>query len=175
MWNCNKCGNTNDDQYTICPRCGAAKGAGRFGTQQSGVKNAAAYPTAPRQNAQPSGQPAVRPEGVVQPQQLPQAQYVPDFAHVKAGKGFMLLGVLLALLLPLTLIALAALRHGDWAAALNGLILPEKAAEAPAFWIKYPLYILLTLLAALLSSLPGLWTLGLGKALRRLNRMEELL
>ena len=29
--------------------------------------------------------------------------------------------------------------------------------------------------AALLSSLPGIWTVGLGKALRRLNRMEELL
>ena len=29
--------------------------------------------------------------------------------------------------------------------------------------------------AALLASLPGLWTVGLGKALRRLNRMEELI
>ena len=37
------------------------------------------------------------------------------------------------------------------------------------------LYWALAVAAALLSSLPGLWTVGLGKALRRLNRMEELL
>lgn len=33
----------------------------------------------------------------------------------------------------------------------------------------------LALAAAAIAALPGLWTLGLGKALRRLNRMEELL
>ena len=168
MWTCIKCGHTNDDQHTTCQHCGAVRSAGRFGSAQP-PRNSAAYAV-----SQQASHAAVHVEPT--PQQMPQAQYVPDFTHVRAGKGFMALGAVLAILLAVLTVGLAVLRHDDWARALRDLLLPAQAqnAEIP-FVINYLLYGLLTLLAALLAALPGLWTLGLGKMLRRLNRMEELL
>ena len=32
MWTCIKCNAVNEDTYTICPKCGAARSAGRFGS-----------------------------------------------------------------------------------------------------------------------------------------------
>lgn len=158
----------NDDQYTTCQHCGAARSAGRFGSTQP-PRNSAAYAAAPQ--AVPA---AVHVEP--SPQQVPQTQYVPDFSHVRAGKGFMALGAVLAALLFAFVAALAVLRHAEWSRALYDLLAPAHEADANVpFAVSYLLYGLLALLAALLAALPGLWTLGIGKALRRLNRMEELL
>ena len=165
MWTCIKCSQQNEDQYTVCPHCGASRSVGRFGTPQT-PRNAAAY-SAPVQNNIP-----VPPA----PQQAPQVQYVADFSHVRAGKGYMVFGALLSLLSAAFVIVLAVLRHADWADALDALLRPARAeGEKIPFLVNYLLYALLALLAALTAALPGLWTLGLGKLLRRLNRMEELL
>lgn len=111
----------------------------------------------------------------VQPQQLPQAQYALDFAHVRAGRGFMIFGTALAVLLPAVLLTAAALCRQSWVASLSRALYPDALASAPDGAKANALYWLIAVSAALLSSLPGLWTVGLGRILRRLGRMEELL
>lgn len=111
----------------------------------------------------------------IQPRQTPQAQYIPDFAHVRAGKGFMLFGTALAVLLPIVILATAVLCRRGWIGGLYQALNPDAlTAEAPDTKANV-LYWLLSACAAALSSLPGLWTVGLGRMLRRLGRMEELL
>lgn len=165
MWNCIKCNTIVEDGYTTCPHCGAPKSAGRFGNTAP-VRPAAAY-TMPAQNA-PQSAPRPAPAEVAA-----QPLYMPDFSHVHAGRGLMFAGSLLAILLPL-LVLLLAWRQYD---AISSFLLPLFFADAAALsnWVRYPVYIVLALLAALVSALPGLWTQSLGKALRRLARMEELL
>ena len=111
----------------------------------------------------------------IQPQQTPQALYTPDFEHVRAGRGFMLFGAFLAVLLPSVVILAALLCKNSWIGSLYSLLTPEAVMAELGDVRTNILYWALAVAAALLSSLPGLWTVGLGKALRRLNRMEELL
>ena len=111
----------------------------------------------------------------IQPQQIPQAQYTPDFDHVRAGRGFMVWGTLLSILLPAITLLAAALCRGGWIGNLYMLLNPDAIAAESGDLKTNLLYWALAAAAALLASLPGLWTIGLGKALRRLNRMEELL
>lgn len=145
MWTCVKCKQNVDDRLTACPYCGASRSAGRFSKE-------------------------------IQPQQTPQAQYTPDFEHVRAGRGFMVLGAVLAVALPVVWVILAVLRHSVWAEELCALLNPARVkGEALPFAVSYLLYGVLTLVIGLAAALPGLWTVGLGKLLRRLNRMEELL
>ena len=175
MWVCIKCNAENDDQYTVCSQCGASRSAGRFGTNAANTRNAAAYAAPLRQNMQPSGQPAVAAERAAVPmlQQTPQVQYVPDFSHVHAGRGYLYFGALLAVLLPATLLLLAVCRYDVWSQRLLALIFKEvETVSKPVCMLVYGYA---ALLGALIASLPGLWTLAVGKALRRLGRMEELL
>ena len=111
----------------------------------------------------------------IQPQQTPQAQYAPDFGHVRAGRGFMIFGAILAVLLPAVAILAAILCRNGWIGELYRLMNPDAAIAELSDGKTNLLYWALTIAAALLSSLPGIWTMGLGKALRRLHRMEELL
>ena len=111
----------------------------------------------------------------IQPQQTPQAQYTPDFAHVRSGRGLMVFGAILTVVLPAVALTVAVLCRKGWIGELYRLLNPEALAAGPIDIKTNLLYWVLTAAAALLSSLPGVWTLGLGKALRRLGRMEELL
>lgn len=111
----------------------------------------------------------------IQPKQIPQAQYTPDFAHVRAGRGYTVFGTLLAVLLPAVVLLAAILCRNGWIGALYHLLNPEATMAELNDGKANLLYWALTAAAILLASLPGLWTVGLGKALRRLNRMEELL
>jgi len=144
MWTCVKCKQPVDDQYTVCPHCGASRSAGRF---SRGIR----------------------------PQQTPQAQYTPDFSHVKAGKGFMLLGICLIILLPALTIMAAVIFHDSWILPLSKALHPNDLGFDLTDFKTNVLYVAFTAGAVLLSALPGVHTLFLGKLLRRLNRMEELL
>ena len=142
MWTCVKCRQSVDDQYAVCPYCGAARSAGRFSRG-------------------------------VQPGQTPKAQYMPEPAPVRAGRGFIILGTVLALALTILWIVLAVTQHGVWADQLDGFLRPARAAsETPSFLVRYVLYGALAVIGALIAALPGLWTVGLGKALRRLAKIE---
>ena len=160
MWTCIKCNAVNEDTYTICPKCGAARSAGRFGSGNAApARNAAAYTAPVQQRVMPSG--------------APQTAYYADFSHVRAGRGFMLLGRVLAIVMAALTLLLAWRQYDAVSAAVLGLIFDDLAALSA--FVKLLIYIPLALAAAAIAALPGLWTLGLGKALRRLNRMEELL
>lgn len=161
MWTCIKCGANNEDHLTSCPACGASRSAGRFSSAPV-VRNAAAYSAPVR--ATPA--PAV-------PAQTPQVQYIPDFKHIRAGRGFMALGVILTLMLATLTICFAVFRYDVFAPWLLGLFFTDAAAVSKV--ITLLVYVPVAALAVLLAVLPGLWTLAVGKALRRLARMEELL
>ena len=102
MWTCIKCNAVNEDTYTICPKCGAARSAGRFGSGNAApARNAAAYTAPVQQRVMPSGEPAVPAHANVV---APQTAYYADFSHVRAGRGFMLLGRVLAIVMAVSLI-----------------------------------------------------------------------
>lgn len=171
MWTCIKCNAVNEDTYTICPKCGAARSAGRFGSGNAApARNAAAYTAPVQQRVMPSGEPAVPAHANVV---APQAGYYADFSHVRAGRGFMLLGRVLAIVMAALTLLLAWRQYDAVSAAVLGLIFDD--LDALSAFVKLLIYIPLALAAAAIAALPGLWTLGLGKVLRRLNRMEELL
>ena len=147
MWQCIKCGQNNDDRVNICPHCGAARSVGRFASTQ-GIQ------TAPASSAS--------------------APYTPDLEHAKDGKLFRLIGLILAILLPMIVLVLVIVKHDAFLSGLYEWLLGIDAADSVPFWC-HALYVILSIAAMLIASLPGLWTFGFGKALRRLNRMEELL
>ena len=145
MWICVKCRQQVDDQIAVCPHCGAARSAGRFSRG-------------------------------VQPGQTPKAQYTPDPAPVHAGRGFIAYGSILALLLAALWIALACSQHTTWADSLYSLIGGAGArGKSPSFMVGYLLYGLLTAIGAMLAALPGLFTVALGKILRKLGKIEDRL
>ncbi len=166
MWTCIKCGAPVEDAYTICPQCSASKSAGRFGAVNP-PRNASSY-AAP---VPPSPPPVEKPVPTAAP--ALQTVYTPDFSHVHSGRFLMIAGTLLSVMLPLVVLLLAWRQHTVLSGALLSLFFADPAS-LPGY-VSLPIYVVLALLAALLSALPGFWTLGLGKALRRLHRMEELL
>ena len=147
MWQCIKCGQSNDDLVNICPHCGAARSVGRFastkGMQNTSVSSASAL-------------------------------YPPDLEHAKDGKLFRFIGLILTIFLPAIVLVLAIVKHDAFLSNLYEWLLGSDAADSVPFWC-HALYVILSFTALLIATLPGLWTFGLGKALRRLHRMEELL
>lgn len=171
MWTCIKCSTINDDACASCPKCGAARSVGRFGsTSQPAVHNAQAYSAPIQQRPAPMAEPSDPPHASIS---APQAMYYADFSHVRAGRMLMLLGTVLSLAAVVLTLLLAWRQYDALCAAVLGLLFADVSA-LPAF-VRVGVYCLLSLFAAALSSLPGVWTLALGKALHRLSRMEELL
>lgn len=147
MWQCIKCGQNNDDRVNICPHCGAARSAGRFASTQ-GMQNTSVSSVS--------------------------APYTPDLEHAKDGKLFRFIGLILTILLPAIVLVLAIVKHDAFLSSLYEWLLGSDAADSVPFWC-HAFYVILSFAALLVAALPGLWTLCLGKALRRLHRMEELL
>ena len=170
MWICSKCSSTNDDRSITCPNCGAARSAGRFTANSTFAVRDAGCST-------PSRQPIVS-ENASDAQKFCNAasqpdDYYADFSNVHAGRGFMILGMIIAILSALLTLLLAWRQYRVISVAVLGLFFSDLTAVAD--WIKLTLYIPLSLIAGVIAALPGLWTIGLGKALHRLKRMEELL
>ena len=144
MWTCIKCRQSVEDQYAVCPHCGAARSAGRFSRG-------------------------------IQPGQTPRAQYTPDYAPVRAGHGFMAFGTLLTLLIPAAVILLAVISRKHWVAQIYRCLYPDALGAELSHFKSNLIYWLLAAAAALTGTLPGLFTLGIGKVLRRLGRIEDRL
>lgn len=109
----------------------------------------------------------------IQARQTPRAQYVPEAAPVKAGRGFLILGSLLALLLPTLTIALAVILRHDLTGQIYHALHPDELTIVNSDTAANVLYWALAAGAALLSALPGIGTAGIGKMLRRLARIEQ--
>ena len=155
MWICQRCQTENRDSIRMCPVCGAARSAGRFGSapqQRSGdtaPQVTVAQPAAPQE---PSAPAPVR-SGYQPMEEVVRAP------QPKGGGFFRLVGVLLCVLLPVTALALAWQQRDVLFPLLTPLF---TGPEAPA-WLNWTCYGALSLAAALLALLPGLWTLLLNK------------
>lgn len=164
MWTCIKCNAVNEDLYTICPKCGASRSAGRFGS-------AAPVKSVPYPQEAP-----VKPVQEAAPRPAPQPvinEYIPQPDKVRAGGGVRFFGRMLMIFLPLLTALLAYLKFDTAVAALSLLLIGnEQAASQLVITVVYALF---AFGAVLLSMLPGLWTLCIGKLLLRFARMEELL
>ena len=144
MWTCIKCNAVNEDTYTICPKCGAARSAGRFGSGNAApARNAAAYTAPVQQRVMPSGEPAAPAHANAV---APQTAYYADFSHVRAGRGFMLLGRVLAIVMAVLTLLLAWRQYDAVSAAVLGLIFDDLAALSA--FVKLLIYIPLALAAA---------------------------
>lgn len=169
MWNCIKCNTVNEDLYTICPKCGASRSAGRFGSA-SPVKTMA-YPQPAEQKPKPA-----EPKPAPVQQMPPSQEYIPQPDKVRAGGGVRFFGRLLMIVLPLLTALYAYLNTGIYLPQLSLLISGNEALDKGLLIVvAYALYILFSLGAVLVSLLPGLWTLAVGKLMLRFARMEELL
>lgn len=142
MWTCVKCHQDVEDQYAVCPHCGASRSAGRFSRG-------------------------------VQPRQIPRAQYVPEAGPVRAGSGFILFGALLTLLIPAAVLLLAVISRKSLIPDIYHFLYPEEPGAEIGNFTANLLYWLLAAACALAGALPGLWTVGIGKILRRLRKIEN--
>ena len=97
MWSCNKCHAVNEDLYTICPKCGASRSAGRFGSAAQPIVRNAAAPAPENKPPQPKSTPEVAAPSV--------AYYEPDLSKIHAGRSVRILGRILIILLPLLTLA----------------------------------------------------------------------
>ena len=156
MWICQRCQTENRDSVRMCPVCGNTRSAGRFGSapqQRSGMGSAprvtAAQPAQATEQLQPS---PVRsgyqpPEGNARPPR-------------RKGGGFSrTVGGLLCVLLPAMTLALAWQQREILFPVLTPLFTGPEAPD----WLNWTCYGLLSLAAALLALLPGLWTLLLNR------------
>ena len=166
MWTCNKCTAVNEDLYTICPKCGSSRAAGRFGSAAP-VKTAVYPQEAPAQSR--AAEPAPKTAAPAPVQNV----YIPQPDKVRAGGGVRFFGRLLMILLPILTALLCYLKFDSYKVQLSVTLFGSALAEATIPLIA--VYAVFSLGAVLLSLLPGLWTLAIGKLLLRFARMEELL
>ena len=111
----------------------------------------------------------------IQPKQTPRAQYVPDFSHVRSGKAFIITGMTCAFIFPAVIIVLSLLCRDKITASIEKLLFSDiSVTKADEIKLNI-LYWIVSVCIAAASSLPGLCTAGIGKLLRRLNRIEELI
>lgn len=162
MWICARCQTENRDSAAACERCGAARAAGRFAPADRRRESAARPPrirvSAPMPGAEPAPPVAAyrqpEPETLLAPPRRPGAR----FARAIGGA--------LCVLLPLLTALLAWRQYDAIAGTLTSLFLSDGAAEGG----KLLCYLGLTLVALLLSLLPGLWTLLLAGPRSHKNR-----
>ena len=160
MWICQRCYTENRDSSNVCAGCGAPRAAGRFGSapqqrpsqpSQPPVVSVPGVQQEPAPVSRPSRNGYQMPETGVRPQKEKKKAFVPRLA------GFV--GVLLMVLLPVLTALLAWRQHDTLSKALVPLLLGNGRAE----WIGIVVYCVLSLIAVLLSVLPGLWTLLLAR------------
>ena len=151
MWICQKCQTQNRDGMQACPVCGTMRAAGRFGSAPPRVRAAAAAP----QMQEPAPNGGIR-TGYQPPEENVRA---PRAARGKSGGLARLVGGLLCVLLPVVILVLAWQQREILRPVLAPLF---TGAEAPE-WLGWTCYGILSLAAALVALLPGLWTLLLSR------------
>ena len=152
MWICQRCQTENRDSVRMCPVCGTARAAGRFGSapqQRSGMASAPRVTAAQPMQSQEPSQPSPVRSGYQPPEENVRAP------HRKGGGFSRLVGGLLCVLLPAITLALAWQQRETLFSVLTPLF---TGTEAPD-WLNWTCYGALSLTAALLALLPGLWTL----------------
>ena len=199
MWICNRCQASNKDGHAQCMTCSAPRNARRFGAgtpvEAPSIQQAAGSQR--RMQVQPAPGPAEQPVMAPPPPRqrqgtLPVPPSQPDF---KPAGGFVrLVGLLLAILLPLVVVVLAVLRLDSLKPVMEELFLgkapalipaasqvadaaadaaPATAAAGPGLLhsiLGWVIYVASALVAALVAMVPGLslWSLGhIGRNIRK--------
>ena len=196
MWICNRCQASNKDGHTQCMQCSAPRNARRFGAgtpvdapsvqQAAGSQRRMQPPPAPQEQPVMAPPPPLRRQGT---------QPVPPPPAFKPAGGFVrLVGLLLAILLPLMVLLLAVLRLDTLKPLMEELFLgkapaassalpqvagavtdaaPAVTAASPSIFtviLGWVVYAASAFTAALLALVPGLslWSLGhLGRNIRK--------
>ena len=198
MWICNRCQASNKDGHAQCMQCSAPRNARRFGAGTPVDAPSVQQVAGSQRRMQPAPAPNNPEQPVMPPPPLRRQGTLPvaaPHAPAKSAGGFVrLVGLLLAILLPLVVLLLAVLKLSDIKPVVEELFLgkaPAVAAVAaqvtdavtdavPAVTSSSP-GILHTILgwviygagafvATLLALVPGLslWSLGhLGRNIRR--------
>lgn len=158
MWICPRCHAENKDSAAACEGCGAVRAAGRFGSGAPEQHAARAPRVTPAAEAAPPRRRV--PEGYQPPETQLRAR-PPRQPFSGLGRA---VGGGLLVLLPLLTMLLAWRQHGALSGVLTALLLDDAAGDGA----RMTVYIALAVIAALLASLPGLWTLLLsGRPPRR--------
>ncbi len=180
MWTCVKCQHENTDRSTACEGCGAARSAGRFasgsrptqgplpqGASQMPVVTAA-RPTRveqpPLTRPEPSREQPVSRTPYANAAPRPRRQDAPDMETrpvSRRGAVTVLIGGMLCVLLPLVCALIAWRQYGALSPVLLSLFFAEDAALPDI--LKTTIYAVLTLVAVLVSLIPGLWTVAFGR------------
>jgi hypothetical protein len=171
MWICSRCQTANKDGYTQCVECSAPRNSRRFGAGTPVVSpSLQAQPSERRMQTQPAEEPAA-PSPRRQPVSMPEAarRHAP-------GRFIRLIGLLLAVLLPLLVIILAVVNAAALRPLIAGIFVrPEPLAAGfvlpvaplPAVPLRDTLlYIFSVLAAALLALYPGLSLWARGRLLK---------
>lgn len=181
MWICNRCQARNREGDACCIQCSAPRSARRFGAgtvvETPSVSGAAAQPVrSPQVHAAPPPR-----EGKAAPQAGEKLRTFPHAGRPRNGAAGLLAaaGICLAILLPALLLWLAVAHYNELSPQLDLLFFPRPAAEvtaenfaAPAPALSIFIYTLVTAIAALASSLPGLLAIGLGRLLVSLTHPQ---
>jgi len=155
MWICSRCQTANKDGYTQCVECSAPRNARRFGagtpvsapSVQTVPPERRMQPPAEREAPPPPRRQAASPDGPPPPRRAP-------------GGFVRLVGVVLAVLLPLCAVLFFIIRKDALQPFVNGLFFKPGDAVPPAFdTLAYVFSALVAVLAALLPGL-SLWSLG---------------
>ncbi len=169
MWICNRCQHHNREGDSQCIQCAAPRHARRFG---AGTQVETPSVSEQAETDVPPVEPAAAPI-LQQPQgRMPRMDLAPPRRVVRCAAGRWLtgLGIALLVLLPGLTTLTAVNNRQAWMPLARALLFPESPGDAVA--LEALSYLLLGLGAVLVSALPGLGALGLGRLLIRLTPPE---
>ena len=161
MWICQRCQTQNREGVQACLVCGTKRVTGRFASapqQQTGTV------TPPRVTAAAAAAPqmkeAVQPGNARSGYEPPEANArAPRAGSGKRGGLARLAGGLLCVLLPVLTLVLSWQQRETLLPVLAPLFAGQEAPD----WLNWTCYGILSLAAALVALLPGLWTLLLNR------------
>ena len=161
MWTCQRCHMENRDSSTVCELCGTQRSAGRFGSAPS-VQQARVGRAQQQRMPQPSSQKDT--QMLYSSSPTPYRAADGERAEKQKSPSFTVgfakcVGIMLMILLPV-LTALFAWRQYD---AVKAALIPLLLGSDAKAWMEIAVYCILSLIAVLVSFLPGLWTLLLAR------------
>lgn len=167
MWICNRCQQHNKEGDSQCIQCASPRHARRFGAGTAVETPSIELPPPSVQPARASNadaEYAASPEG-----RMPRVTLQPPRRVVRcpAGRALTGLGVALCVLLPTLTIWLAVVQADAWSPLAAGLLFPRAVPQTDA--LRLGGYIAFSLVAVLVSLLPGIGALGMGRLLIRLT------
>ncbi len=158
MWICNRCQTANKEGHTQCVQCSAPRNARRFGAGRP--VEAPSVQTASPERRMQHQEPVPREAPPPPPVSRRPAEPAQQMSRRGSSGGFIrLVGMLLAVLMPLLTVLIAVMRHDVVSPVINSLFFKPPAPDV----LGYVAYAFVTFLAALLTMAPGLALVALSR------------